>query len=156
MIYYERLLEGFLILFIAMIQSTGGNSSSQSSAIVIQGLSSGELNASNLQRFFRREALMAALIGATLAIVSFVRIYVLHQSYHLANVAVSVSLGLIVVVSMLLGSLIPVVLRKLNLDPAFAAGPVLATLMDILGLWIYCVVSQVLLGGSFFALTKSL
>ncbi len=157
MIYYERLLEGFLMLFVVMIQSTGGNSSSQSSAIVIQGISSGELNPSNLQRFFRREALMAVLIGATLAIVSFVRIYVLHKSsYHLANIAVSVSLGLIVVVSMLLGSLIPVMLRKLRLDPAFAAGPVLATLMDILGLWIYCAVSQLILGNSLFALTKSL
>lgn len=155
MIYYEKLLEGFLMLFVVMIQSTGGNSSSQSSAIVIQGLSSGELNSSNLQRFFRREALMALLVGGILAVVSFIRIYVLHKSsYHLANIAVSISLGLIVVASMLLGSLIPVILRKLRLDPAFAAGPVLATMMDILGLWIYCFVSQLILGDSFFALTK--
>ena len=62
-----------------MVQSTGGNSSSQSSAIVIQGISSGELNTSNMQRFFRREALMALLIGLILAVVSFVRIYVLTQ-----------------------------------------------------------------------------
>ncbi len=149
MIYYQRLLEGFLLIFIAMIQSTGGNSSSQSSAIVIQGLSSGELNDSNMQRFFRREALMSLLMGTILAIVSFIRIYTMHTSSHLKNVAVSVSLGLIVVASMLLGSLIPIMLRKFRLDPAFAAGPVLATLMDILGLWIYCIVSSLILNGSF-------
>lgn len=156
MIYYDRLLEGFLILFIAMIQSTGGNSSSQSSALVIQGISSGELNASNIRRFLRREALMALLIGATLTIVSFIRIYVLHQGHFWANIAVSLSLGIIVVVSMLLGSLIPVMLRKLGMDPALAAGPFLATLMDILGLLIYCFVSQMILGDSLSTLTKSL
>lgn len=155
-IHYERLLEGFLILFIAMVQSTGGNSSSQSSALVIQGISSGELNASNIRRFLGREALMAVLIGSTLGVVSFIRIYVLHQSYIWPNIAISLSLSLIVVVSMLLGSLIPVMLRKLRMDPALAAGPFLATLMDILGLLIYCFVSQMILGDSIVTLTKSL
>ena len=84
MIHYERFLEGFLIFFIAMIQSTGGNSSSQSSALVIQGISSGELNASNMQRFFRREALMAAYWD-NFGIVSFIRIYVIHQSSFLGK-----------------------------------------------------------------------
>ena len=155
MIHYERLLEGFLIFFIAMIQSTGGNSSSQSSALVIQGVSSGELNQTNLHRFFWREALMALLIGFTLTIVSFIRIFVMHTGYLWANIAVSVSLGAIVVVSMLLGSLIPLMLRRFRLDPALAAGPFLATLMDILGLLIYCFISQAILGDTLFALTKA-
>ena len=136
--HYEDLLAGFLFLFITMIQSTGGNSSSQSSALAIQGISSGEITESNVFRFLRREMLMACFIGTILGVVSFVRVYALHSGNIWGNVAVSIALGVIVLVSTLLGSLIPVVLRRLNLDPAFSAGPFLATIMDILGLFIYC------------------
>ena len=144
--HYEHLLKGFLILFITMIQSTGGNSSSQSSALAIRGISSGEINSSNMIRFFRREMLMAVAIGILLGVVSFVRVYLFHSNNFWGNIAVSVALGLIVIVSNLLGSLIPVILRRLNLDPAFSAGPFLGTLMDILGLLIYCYVGQLFLG----------
>ncbi len=155
--YYNTLLiatsGGFLALFLTMIQSTGGNTSSQSSALAIQGISSGEISESNMVKFVRREMLMSIAIGVILASVSFLRTYV-QQAYlrpggevnYLGNMAVSVSLGVIVLVSTLLGSLIPVVLRRLNMDPATSAGPFLATLMDILGLLIYCYVGSFFLG----------
>ncbi|MBA3751662.1 magnesium transporter [Candidatus Dependentiae bacterium] len=146
MIHYNDLLSGFLIFFVTMIQSTGGNSSSQSSALAIQGISSGEINDSNYKRFLAREVFMAGIIGTLLAVVSFIRVYILHPGHTTASLAVSVSLGLIVVASMLLGSLIPVLLRKFKLDPALSAGPFLATLMDVLGLLIYCFISQLFLG----------
>ena len=146
--HYEGLLvagSGFLMLFITMIQSTGGNTSSQSSALAIQGMSSGEIAESNMMRFLRREMLMAVVIALILGSVSFIRTFI-QQAYltpdgvvnMIGNVAVSVSLGAIVLVSTLLGSLIPVLLRRLNMDPATSAGPFLATVMDILGLLIYC------------------
>ncbi len=144
---YNELLTGFLFGFITMIQSTGGNSSSQSSALAIQGISSGEITSSNVFRFIRREIMMACFIGVILGVVSFIRIYALQPGNLWGNIAVSVSLGAIVLVSTLLGSLIPVGLRRLNLDPAFSAGPFLATLMDILGLFIYCQVGLYFLSG---------
>lgn len=144
--YYESLLAGFLFLFVTMIQSTGGNSSSQSSALAIQGMSSGEITESNMFRFLRREMVMALVIGTILGFVSFARIYIFHSGSMWANLAVSVALGVIVLVSTLLGSLIPVMLRRFNLDPAFSAGPFLATIMDILGLLIYCQVGMFFLG----------
>jgi magnesium transporter len=146
--YYETLLmmgSGFLYLFITMIQSTGGNSSSQSSALAIQGISSGEITSINVHRFLRRELAMAVVIGVILGIVSFIRIYVHTPEHSMGALAVSVALSVIVIVSNLLGSLIPIVLRRLNVDPAFSAGPVLATIMDILGLYIYCQVSMMFL-----------
>lgn len=139
---YQKFLEGFLILLIPMIQSTGGNSSSQSSALVIQGISSGELNDMNLRRFLKREGSMALIVGAILALISFARVYLLHRKDNLTNFAVSLSLGIIVFVSMLLGSLIPIMLRKFRLDPALSAGPFLATLMDVVSLLIYCSLSS--------------
>ncbi len=143
---YEKLLEGFLIKFNAMLTSTGGNSSSQTSALVIQGLSSGEISDNNMIKFLRREFFMALAIGISLGLVSFARVYVTHTGNVWGNVAVSFSLGVIVLVSVMLGSLIPLVLKRFNLDPALSAGPFLATIMDILGLLIYCTISQLILG----------
>ena len=146
LIRYQALLQGFFFLFITMIQSTGGNSSSQSSALVIQGISSGELHDGNMKRFLRREFLMSAIIGIILGLVSFIRVVFMHgYDYLVGNIAVSLSLGLIVISSTFLGTLIPIILRFLRLDPALTAGPFLATLMDVLSLLIYCWISTLIL-----------
>jgi magnesium transporter len=144
--YYEYLLKGFLYSFSPMITSTGGNSSSQTSALVIQGMTLGEITPTNMSRFLWREFRMALLIGATLSTVGFIRIYITHGTGNIiGNVAVSVSLGIIVVISVMLGSFIPLLLKKLKWDPALAAGPFLATLMDVLGLFAYCYISKLIL-----------
>lgn len=143
---YQSLLGDFLIIFISMITSTGGNTSSQTSALVIQGVNSGEITDINIGRFLRREFLMALAIGLSLGVVSFVRVYITHAGNVWGNLVVSLSLAVIVVVSVMLGSLIPFILNKFDLDPALSAGPFLATLMDVLGLLIYCGISQLILG----------
>lgn len=144
--YYEAAIAGFLSYFISMITSTGGNSSSQTSALVIQGMHSGEINEANMNKFLWREAKMAVMIAALLSTVSFLRVLITNPGHFWLNIAVSTSLGIIVVVSVMLGSLIPVMLKRLNLDPALSAGPFLATLMDVFGLLIYCYVSQLIKG----------
>lgn len=142
---YEATLTGFLMLFITMVTSTGGNSSSQTSAIVIQGLTAGDITPANIHRFFRREFLMALSLAAVLSVFSFLRVYWLHGEFF-GSFAVSLSLFCIVLVSVILGSGIPIALKKLNIDPAYAAGPFLATIMDIFGLLIYCYLSKLILG----------
>lgn len=144
--YYEVTLQGFLIYFITMLVSTGGNSSNQTSAIVIQGMASGQITSDNVRKFLRREIVMAVMMAFVLGAVAFARAYFTQGSFFWGNVAVSLSLTCIVLVSIILGSCMPLVLQKIRLDPAFAAGPFLATLMDILGLLIYCYVSKFLLG----------
>ena len=144
--HYMITLQGFLIYFITMLVSTGGNSSNQTSAIVIQGMASGQITSENVNKFLRRETVMAIMMAIILGIVAFLRSHFTEGSFFLANLAVSLSLSLIVFVSVTLGSCIPIILQKLRLDPAFAAGPFLATLMDILGLLIYCYISKLLLG----------
>ncbi len=146
--HYEALLTGFIILFksIGMIGSTGGNTSSQTSALVIQGLVSGEITDNNVTRFVKREFLMSLAIGVTLGIVSFIRIYVTNPGDLWANLSVAVSLGVIVLVSVILGSIFPIMLKRLGMDPALSAGPFLATIMDICGILIYCFISKLILG----------
>jgi magnesium transporter len=79
-----------------------------------------------------------------LSIFSFVRVYLTYGQIW-GSFAVSASLFGIVLVSVILGSGIPIALKKLNIDPAYAAGPFLATIMDILGLLIYCHISRTIL-----------
>lgn len=134
----------FLGLFIPMLVSTGGNTSSQTSALAIQGLALGEINYSNIRRFFKREFFMAFCLAIMLGIIAFARVYFTYGRF-LASIVVSMSLSLIVMLSVVLGSCIPLLLKKINIDPAFAAGPFLATIVDILGILIYCYISKLIL-----------
>ncbi|MBN2267592.1 MAG: magnesium transporter [Candidatus Babeliaceae bacterium] len=138
---YEVVLGSFLIRFVTMLASTGGNTSSQTSALAIQGLATGDINDQTLFRFVRRELLMASVIGLILGALAFARIYLWHENFW-GSLTVSISLTAIVVISVTLGSCIPLVLKKLRLDPAHSAGPLLTTLMDIIGIFIYCVISS--------------
>ncbi|HBL98276.1 TPA: magnesium transporter [Candidatus Dependentiae bacterium] len=142
--HYQAVLASLLILFIPMLTSAGGNVSSQTSAFAIKGLATGEIDDQNFKRFIRREFFMALMIGAILGAFAFVRVFLWHADLWSA-VAVSCSLTAIVVVSVMLGSAIPLVLKKFNFDPAHSAGPLLATLMDIIGLSIFCVISSFIL-----------
>lgn len=141
---YELTLCGFLMYFIPMLVSTGGNTSSQSSALVIQGLAAGEIYESNMRKFLWRELLMAIALATILGLAAFARVYI-SVGKIFESLTVSLSLSMIVLVSVMLGSLIPLVLKKLNIDPAFSAGPFLATVMDILGVLIYCLMSKFIL-----------
>jgi len=142
--YEATLSYGLLLFFLTMLISTGGNTSSQTSAVVIQGMASGEIRLSNMFRFLRREFLMALMLALILGLVAFLRVYYTTNNM-LESTVIGASLSLIVLVSVVIGSCIPIVLKLLNIDPAFSAGPFLATLMDILGVLIYCYMSKLIL-----------
>jgi magnesium transporter len=143
--HYETILTPFLLMFLTMLVSTGGNTSSQTSAVAIQGMSSGEINESNTFKFIAREFFIGLLLATSLATVAFFRVYMSHNDVW-GSFVVSLALGLIVLFSVLLGASLPVLLKRLGGDPAFSAGPVLATVMDILGLFIYCYIAYLMLG----------
>lgn len=142
---YEATLQiGSLLFFTTMLISVGGNTSSQTSAVVIQGMASGEILPTSIMRFLRREFYMAIMLALLLGFTGFLRAW--FTTYDIWETSViSITLFFIVLVSVSLGSCIPLLLRRFNLDPAFSAGPFLATLMDILGVLIYCYVSRLLL-----------
>lgn len=141
---YSATMTGVLLYFTTMLIGAGGNSSSQTSAVVIQGLATGEIRGTNMYKFLRREIGMALALAGVLGFVGFVRAYLTTASL-LLSIAISSSLFAIVFFAVSLGSLIPLLLKRLNIDPAFSAGPFLATLMDILGTLIYCYVCQLIL-----------
>lgn len=133
---YRERISIALIAFITMLISTGGNTSNQTSALVIQGMSSGELTASNMRKFLRREFWIACILAFILGGAAFARAYASTGDL-MVSLVVALTLGSIVLLAVVLGSGMPLILNKLNIDPAFAAGPFLATFMDIIGILIY-------------------
>jgi magnesium transporter len=141
---YEATLTEMLLFFVPMLTSVGGNTSNQTSAVAICGMASGEFDQSTVKHFLKREFLMASCLAIILGITSFFRVYMTTgKAWH--SIVVSFTLALIVLVSVTLGSAMPFVLKRFNIDPAFSAGPFLATIMDILGILIYCTTIKLLL-----------
>jgi magnesium transporter len=141
---------GLLLYFTTMLISTGGNASNQTSAVAIQGMITGDINSSNIKRFIRREMLMAIALAIIFGFAAFIRSYMFMKQnaagvQYLESFAIAMSQAIIVFVSVSIGSCVPAMLKKLKVDPAFAAGPMLATLMDIIGILIYCMVTRYIL-----------
>ena len=145
-----------LTLFIPLIISSGGNSGSQATTLIIRSLALRELKSRDWFRVFRREIFSGLILGSLLGVIGFFRIIV-WQLIHFTNygphfvlVAWTVMGSLIGVVTFgtTAGSMLPFVLRKSGLDPATASAPFVATLVDVSGLCIYFGVALIILRGT--------
>ena len=143
-------------LFVPLIISSGGNSGSQATSILIRSLALKEVKLREWWRVFRKELLTSFVLGAFLGAVGFVRICVWFwigwaayegHPYLMAN-TVCLSLIGVVTFGSLVGSMLPFVLRRLGFDPATASAPFVATLVDVTGLVIYFTVASVILRGT--------
>src|SRR5437588_5857422 len=145
-----------LAMFLPLIISSGGNSGSQATTLVIRAMALGELALRDWFRVVRRELQSGILLGLILGAIGFVRISV-WQALHIFNygpyhwlVAVTVALALVGVVlwGSLAGALLPFLLRRCGLDPATSSAPFVATLVDVTGLVIYFNVALFILRGT--------
>lgn len=141
---YEATLTEMLLFFVPMLTSVGGNTSNQTSAVAVCGMASGEFDQSTMRMFLKRELMMATCLSVILGFTAFTRVY-LTSGVIWESLVVSLTLAIIVLVSVTLGSAMPFILRRFNIDPAFSAGPFLATIMDIVGILIYCTSIKILL-----------
>jgi magnesium transporter len=144
-----------LALFVPLIISSGGNSGSQASTLVIRALALGEVGLGDWWRVMRREIVAGIALGAILGCIGFLRITMwsaFSDIYgpHWLLVAITVGTALIGVVlwGSLIGSLLPFLLRRIGFDPATSSAPFVATLVDVTGLVIYFSVALVVLRGS--------
>ncbi|MEW6701162.1 MAG: magnesium transporter [Bacteroidota bacterium] len=133
-----------LALFVPLIISSGGNSGSQAATLVIRALALGEVTLKSWFFIFRREIITGFILGAILSLIGFLRITLWHfggGSYgsQWILVALTVSFSLIGVVTWgtLMGSMLPLIIKKLGFDPAASSAPFVATLVDVTGLIIY-------------------
>lgn len=143
-----------LATFIPLIISSGGNSGSQAATLIIQAMALGEVRVQDWWRVMRREILSGLFLGLTLCAIAFTVFSVWHLfspafGAHYFRIATVVGFSLIGVVlwGSLMGSMLPLLLKKLGADPAASSTPFVATLVDVTGLLIYFSVAMLLLRG---------
>lgn len=144
-----------LALFIPLIISSGGNSGSQAATLVVRAMALREIAFNDWWRVMRREFATGLALGGLLGALGFLRIFLWSQftplyGPHSLFVALTVGCSLVLVVlwGSLSGSLLPIALRKIGLDPASASAPFVATLVDVTGLVIYFVTGLFILKGT--------
>ncbi|HKA14868.1 MAG TPA: magnesium transporter, partial [Myxococcota bacterium] len=157
MAYYEDEIARAVVLalFVPLIISSGGNSGSQASTLVIRAMALGEVNLRDWWRVIRRELAAGVALGGVLGAIGFLRVAIwgaatslYGQHYLLVALTIFGSLIGVVTFGTLAGSLLPFVLRRLGFDPASASAPFVATLVDVSGLVIYFTVATLLLSGT--------
>jgi magnesium transporter len=145
-----------LALFIPLILSSGGNSGSQASTLIIQAMSIGEITVADWWRILRRELSSGLLLGSVLGLIGFFRIMIWHfinpGYYGLHPILVAITIGFtllgVVIWGTIAGSMLPIVLKKLGADPAVSSAPFVATLVDVTALVIYFSVALLILKGT--------
>jgi magnesium transporter len=153
-----------LSLFLPLIISSGGNSGSQASTLIIRAMAIRELTLRDWFRVFRREMACGLLLGLLLGSIGFVRIHIWQymqwgdysqhgaMNYHLIALTVSASLVGVVLWGTLMGSMLPFLIRLVRLDPATISAPLVATLVDVTGLMIYFNAGLLILRGALSAI----
>lgn len=144
-----------LALFVPLIISSGGNSGSQAASLVIRSLALGEVKLRDWWYVMRKELFLGLLLGAVLGSIGFIRIFIWQETglydygeyWFWIGLSVSVSLVFVVLWGTFSGSMIPLLLKKIRLDPAAASAPFVATLVDVTGLIIYFSVAALFLDG---------
>ncbi len=144
-----------LALFVPLIISSGGNSGSQASTLIIQAMAVGEITISDWWRVLRREIISGILLGSVLGIIGFFRVVLWSQffpdvygpHYLMLGAAVGVSLMGVILWGTLSGSMLPIFLKRAGADPAVSSAPFVATLVDVTGLIIYFSVAYFFLRG---------
>jgi magnesium transporter len=155
--YFEKDIEKLAVLatFLPLIISSGGNSGSQATSLIIRSLAVGDVTVSEWWRVLKRELIAGTLLGITLAVIGFSRISLWHllefhdygKHHWLIALTVGASLVGVVLFGSLIGAMLPFLLRAVKKDPAVASAPLVATLVDVTGLIIYFFIARLLLHG---------
>lgn len=154
--HYESQLANtvMLLVLVPLILSSGGNSGSQASTLIIQAMALGEVTLGDWWRVMRREIFSGLMLGVVLGALGFIRIYawqsfsgVYGEYWYLIATVVSLSLLGVVMWGSLMGSMLPFILRRFGFDPATSSTPFVSTLVDVTGLAIYFSVALSVLSG---------
>lgn len=134
-----------LVAFIPMIMGTGGNCGSQSSTLIIRGLATDEIKLKDIFRVLWKEIRVAIVVGIALAIVNTIRIMIQYQNLQLA-IVLSITLIATVIVSKVIGCTLPLLAKRLKLDPAIMAAPLITTVVDVCSILVYFQVATHIMG----------
>ncbi len=144
---YETLLSGFVALTASMpmLMGTGGNAGSQVSTLIIRGLAVGEIEIKDYFKIVLKELRVAAVCGLVLGAANILRMYLFSEGTLEVFLVVSLAMFCAIVVAKLIGCSLPIFAKIVKLDPALMAGPMIATLVDIVTLVIYFALAKAFL-----------
>ena len=134
-----------LVSFIPMIMGTGGNCGSQSSTLIIRGLATDEIELKDVFKALWKELRVSLMVGIVLAIVNGIRIWLQYQDLQLA-IVIGITLIATVALAKSLGCLLPLLAKRLKLDPAIMASPLITTLVDIFSILVYFRIATAIMG----------
>ena len=144
-----------LALFIPLIISSGGNSGSQTSTLIVRAIALGEVRSSDWGKVLKRELLSGLVLGSILGAIGFTRVVIVSgftglYGAHWLLIAMTIGITLIGVVTWgtISGAMLPFILRKFKADPATSSAPFVATIVDVTGLIIYFSVAALILRGT--------
>ena len=145
---FEDVLQSVVILasFIPMLMDTGGNSGSQSSTLVIRGLALGEITTKDFLKVIFKEFRVSIVVATVLCIVNFLRLYFFTSADLMISLTVCASLFFTVILAKVVGGVLPIISKKLKLDPAIMASPLITTIVDAFALVVYFCFAKLLLG----------
>ncbi|MDY2959249.1 MAG: magnesium transporter [Hornefia sp.] len=154
-IFTGRIITGFeaslskvieLVAFMPMLMGTGGNSGSQAATLVIRGLATDEVDTDDALKILWKEFRIGIIIGGLLSILNYLRIYFI-DGIHSPGIALTVCVSMIFIVmfAKIIGSMIPIFVKKINLDPALIANPAISSVSDAVALSIYFTMATIFL-----------
>lgn len=145
--YYDPVFEAIkgASYYVPLLISTGGNSGSQSSTLIIRGMAVGEIKPSDWWRIFFREALMGLVLGLILGSIGFFRVLMYKDQHAPFALTVAATLVGIVMTGCTVGSMLPLGLKRIGIDPATSSTPFIASLVDVLGIIIFVNIAKVIM-----------
>lgn len=126
-----------MALYIPLIGGTGGNVGTQSSALVVQGLANSSLNAENTFKQVLKESVVAVINATIISMLVYIYNFIRFGATATVSYSVSISLFAVVMFASIFGTLVPMTLEKLKIDPAIATGPFISITNDIIGMLMY-------------------
>ncbi len=146
--HFESVLSQVIILvsYLPLLMSSGGNSGSQAATLVIRGLAIGDIDMKDTLKVAFKEARISIIVGAVLSVFNFLKVVLLDQQSVLIGITVSLSVLIIVFVAKLIGGLLPILAKRIGIDPALMASPLISSLSDMISVLTFLLMSTLFLG----------
>jgi magnesium transporter len=133
-----------LTFFLPLLVATGGNAGTQSATIIIRSLATGDIQARDFFRVIFRESFIGFFMGVILAVVGIIRVLFQQQNWFL-SIAVGIAMGITILFAATVGASLPLISRRLKIDPAVMSGPLITTIVDVLGIFVYLEIARLIL-----------
>jgi len=145
---FEEMLSSVIVLvaYLPLLMGTGGNTGSQAATLIIRGMAVGDMEPSDALKVLWKEFRIAVMVGIVLSLFNFAKIMIIDGETMLIAFTVSIAMLLVVIFAKVIGGLLPMAAKKLGIDPALMATPMISSITDMVSATTYCVLAALILG----------